>query len=72
MIVVNDLWIIVLLGHIWMHVEKIEDFERGRKENQYERKRVSRCTINVKNDLKCLFIPKIFSVYYLVYFFFIS
>jgi len=40
--VVNKSKIVVLLGHVWVYVGKRKDFGRGRKENEFERKRERR------------------------------
>ena len=36
---VNEFKIVVLLEHIWMYAGKIESFGRGRRENEFEKKR---------------------------------
>ena len=35
---VNESEIIILLRHVWVFAEKREGFERGRRENEIERK----------------------------------
>jgi len=39
---VNESGIIVLLRYVWVYAIKIEDFEKGRKENKFERNRECR------------------------------
>jgi len=39
---VNEYGIIVLLGHVWVYVGKRKGFRRGRRENEFERKRKHR------------------------------
>ena len=39
---VNESKIIGLLAQIWMYVDKREDFGRGMRENEFERKRKCR------------------------------
>ena len=36
---VNEFEIVVLLRQIWVYARKRKDFERGRRENEFERKR---------------------------------
>ena len=36
---VNEFVIVVVMGHVWVYVRKREGFERGRMENEFERKR---------------------------------
>ena len=38
---VNEFGILVLLGHVWVYVEKRKNFRRERKENEFGRKRES-------------------------------
>ena len=38
-ITVNKFGIIILLGWVWMYAGKREGFGRGRRENEYERKK---------------------------------
>ena len=51
---VNEFKIIILLEKVWEYAEKRNDFGRGRRENEFERKR--ELTNIVKIDLICLYL----------------
>ena len=40
--IINESGIEVLLGHVWVYAGKIKGFERGRRENEFGRKKERR------------------------------
>ena len=54
---VNKSGIIVLLGQFWVYVRKRVGFGRGRRENEFRKKKKCRDVfVIVKTDLICLYL----------------
>ena len=66
---VNESEIVVLLKHVWVYAKNKEGFGRRRRKNKFERKTKRTKTENSHNMF--LFIARVLSTYYLLYFFII-
>jgi len=53
---VNKFGIVVLLGLVWVYAGKRKSFGRGRRKNEFERKRKRRDIVSLKIDLICLYL----------------